>query len=117
VLNWLHGRAAEAADIAPDALAQALSGPNPPLLIDVRTSAEFAAGHIQGARLMPLSELGRRLGDLPKERPVVCVCRSGHRSGVAASQLRALGYPARNMAGGMLRWRGPVAAGTEGVRR
>lgn len=120
MLDWLRARAPEAADkadISPDALAQALAGPNPPLLIDVRTPMEFAAGHIREARLMPLSDLGRRLGDLPKDRPLVCVCRSGHRSGAAARQLRSLGYSAQNMSGGMLRWRGPVAPGGEGTRR
>ncbi len=117
MLDWLHTRAPSGADISPEALAQVLGGPNPPLLIDVRSPMEFAAGHIHGARLVPLPELGRRLADLPKDRPLVCVCRSGHRSGAAVRQLHALGYSVQNMAGGMLRWRGPVASGAEGSRR
>jgi rhodanese-related sulfurtransferase len=42
--------------------------------------------------------------ELPKDREIVCVCRSGHRSKSAAKQLVAAGYSASNMKGGMLAW-------------
>lgn len=119
MLTWLRGRAPqdpaarakEPTDIAPDELAVALTGAEPPLVLDVRTPQEYAGGHIRQAQLLPLAELGRRMGTLPQDRLIVCVCRSGNRSGFAAQQLRRNGYRARNMSGGMLRWRGPVSGG------
>lgn len=98
-------------ELAPDDLVRALAGPEPPLVLDVRTPGEYAAGHIRQARLLPLPQLGGPLGDLPKGQPIVCVCRSGHRSGIAARQLRDRGYRVRNMTGGMLNWRGVVVRG------
>lgn len=59
------------------------------LLVDVRTRAEFAAGHLEGARNMPLSELPRRLDELGAEQVVVVYCRSGARSARATRLLRA----------------------------
>ena len=116
MLGWFRARESDGVNIAPDALARALAGPNPPVLVDVRTPMEYAAGHIHGARLLPLSDLPRRMGELPKDRPVVCICRSGHRSGVAARHLRDLGFAAQNMSGGMNLWRGPVATGAHARR-
>ncbi len=75
------------------------------LLIDVRDAQEFAADHIDGAQHVPLAELGQRLGELPADRQVVFVCRSGVRS-LRACQLasgaglRAIGH----LEGGMLAW-------------
>jgi len=74
------------------------------LLLDVREPAEFAAGHAPGAVLVPLGELEARHGELPRDRPIVCVCRSGSRSAFAAEALVAAGYDAVNLAGGMLAW-------------
>jgi rhodanese-related sulfurtransferase len=53
---------------------------------------------------MPLGQLSRRMKELPRDREIVCVCRSGNRSNVAAKQLIAAGYSAANMKGGMLAW-------------
>ena len=52
-------------------------------VIDVREPAEFsdALGRIAGARLLPLSDLSQRMGEIDRSRPVVTVCRSGARSG------------------------------------
>lgn len=110
MLQWLHPRGPEpVGEVSPEAVARALAGPEPPLLLDVRTPAEHAAGHIHDAKLIPLSQLASRAAELPHDRPIVCVCRSGQRSALAVRHLCALGFSAQNMAGGMLRWRGPVA--------
>lgn len=62
-------------------------------VVDVRTPAEFAAGHVPGAINIPFDEIGRRAGEIgPTETPVLLYCRSGRRSGVAAETLRGLGY-------------------------
>lgn len=128
LFGWLTGRGTDAptapragttasathrepATIDPRTLAATLAAPEAPLVIDVREPQEYAQGHIQHARLMPLSQLRSRVGELPKDRPIVCVCLSGSRSAAATRQLRALGYSARNLTGGMLGWRGPVVTG------
>ncbi|NWF71286.1 MAG: rhodanese-like domain-containing protein [Chloroflexi bacterium] len=76
----------------------------PPFLLDVRTAAEFRDAHIQGAVLIPLDELEDRLAEVPRERAIICVCRSGSRSGMATSQLVRAGYDASNLQGGMIAW-------------
>ncbi len=85
---------------------QMLSSSKPPFLLDVRTSAEFKEMHIQGAKLIPLDNLMQRMGDLPKERAILVVCRSGGRSSTAARELAAVGYDVINMRGGMIQWQG-----------
>lgn len=75
-----------------------------PFLLDVREKQELREGYISGAKLIPLRQLGSRMKELPKDREIVCVCRSGNRSRSAARQLIAAGYSASNMKGGMLAW-------------
>jgi rhodanese-related sulfurtransferase len=75
-----------------------------PLVVDVRQPEEYRGGHIAGAKLIPLGELGQRLKELPKEREIICVCHTGSRSVPATRQLVAAGYTAINMKGGMLAW-------------
>jgi glyoxylase-like metal-dependent hydrolase (beta-lactamase superfamily II)/rhodanese-related sulfurtransferase len=76
-------------------------------VVDVREPAEWGGelGPIPGARFLPLGELRARLGELPRDRPVVAVCRSGGRSAEASLILEEAGFArAANMSGGMLRW-------------
>ncbi len=73
-------------------------------IIDVREDYEYAAGHIAGTTLIPLGQLSSRLNEIPKDKTVVAVCRSGNRSGQATELLRRAGYDAHNMAGGMIGW-------------
>ena len=77
-------------------------------VLDVREPEEFAhgLGHIDGALLVPLGQLESRLGELPRDRPIVAVCRSGARSARAAAMLAKAGFAdVANLRGGMLRWR------------
>ncbi len=75
-------------------------------LLDVRSSEEYAYdGHIAGAHLLPLPMLSLRLNELPKDTTIVCVCRSGNRSGVAAEQLKRQGFEqVINLGDGMIGW-------------
>ena len=63
-----------------------------PYLIDVRTPAEYAEGHIPGAVNIPLRTLADNLDQIPSDENVVVYCASGHRAGMATSTLRSLGY-------------------------
>lgn len=77
------------------------------LVLDVRESQEFAAGHLPRARHIPLGELGRRLDEIAKfkEKPVVVTCRSGARSGSACRTLRKAGFTnVHNLKGGIGAW-------------
>ena len=78
------------------------------VILDVRTPAEFIGelGHIKGALLIPVQELEKRVGELEryKTQRIVAVCRSGHRSVQAVSILKANGFNAIDIAGGMTRW-------------
>lgn len=74
------------------------------LLVDVREQDEWVAGRAPGAVHLPMSELPGRLAELPDDRPLAVVCRSGHRSAQVTAYLVAHGRPARNVDGGMLAW-------------
>lgn len=75
-------------------------------LLDVRTPAEFVQdGRIAQATLIPLQELEQRLSELPTDKPIVCICRSGNRSSVACNLLKERGYQAINVTGGMNEWK------------
>jgi rhodanese-related sulfurtransferase len=75
-------------------------------LLDVRSSEEFAYdGHIAGSRLIPLPALSARLDELPKDTSIICICRSGNRSQVAAEMLVRQGFTnVSNLVGGMQGW-------------
>ena len=73
-------------------------------LVDVREPYEFEAGHIEGARHVPLPELAAFAQTLERERAVVFVCRVGGRSAMATGAFRRAGFDAYNLAGGMLAW-------------
>lgn len=91
-----------------------LDSADPPFLLDVREAHEYRAGHIAGAKLVPLGELNGRLDDLPRDREILVACRSGSRSGRATRMLRSAGYNAVNLSGGMIGWQFkgyPVAKG------
>lgn len=77
-------------------------------LLDVREADEFSGtlGHISGAELLPLGELKERAQDLPRDTPIITVCRSGARSAQAVVLLQKAGFRrVANLRGGMLRWR------------
>ena len=74
-------------------------------VIDVRGRAEWDAGHIRGALNIPLGYLVDRLGELPRETPVVLHCRSGARSAIATSLLQVHGLSnVLNLSGGLGAW-------------
>lgn len=73
-------------------------------LIDVREPYEHEAGHIEATRPIELVKLSSEASTLDPERPVVFYCRVGGRSLMAAQALRAAGFDAYSMVGGLARW-------------
>jgi hydroxyacylglutathione hydrolase len=74
-------------------------------LVDVRNQSEWNAGHIEGARHVPLGYLGDRMDELPRDKPVVLHCAAGGRSTIAASVLRTRGVDqVINLMGGIGAW-------------
>jgi len=74
-------------------------------LLDVREPDEWQAGHIAGSQHIPLGQLRGRLGEVPKDKTIVAVCRHGNRSEAAARGLRTLGYTVENLEGGVTAWK------------
>lgn len=70
-------------------------------IVDVRTPEEFAGGAYPGAVNIPLQALGSRLGEIPRDKPVVVYCRSGGRSSQAATLLGQAGYGDVTNGGGL----------------
>ena len=67
------------------------------IIVDVRTSGEFKAGHIPGSKNFPLDNIRTKVADLKKlNKPVITVCRSGARSGMAKGILKSAGIEVYN---------------------
>lgn len=80
------------------------------LLIDVREPDEYKSGFIPGAKNIPLSQLEKRLGEIPKDRDVLLYCRSGMRSKSAARILSKQGYARlAHLQGGVSSWNGKLS--------
>ena len=92
-----------APEISIDELAAALAGGLIPL-VDVRQPEEYEAGHVPGAKLIPLADVVARVGEIPVNGPVYVICQSGSRSQRAADYLRNVGIEAYNVAGGTKAW-------------
>jgi rhodanese-related sulfurtransferase len=84
-------------------------------MLDVRERSEWDQFHIPGAALIPLGELPKRLADVPKDREIVVVCRSGNRSITGRDILLQAGFKqVTSMAGGVTEWQFkklPIATG------
>jgi rhodanese-related sulfurtransferase len=74
-------------------------------VVDVRRRAEFASGHVPGARNIPLDELPARLGEVPPDGNLAVICAGGYRSSIAASLMARSGIPSPlNVSGGTQGW-------------
>ena len=95
-------------------VAAQLESEAPPFLLDVREPWEWAVSSLagRGARLIPLGELEDRLGEVPRDCPVVVYCRTGQRSLTAARRLAEAGYErVSNLQGGIVAWAHDVEPG------
>ena len=96
-------------EITIDELAAARAG-GAVRLVDVRQPEEYEAGHVPGAKLIPLADVVARAGEIPVDGPVYVICQTGSRSQRAADFFRNRGIEAYNVAGGTKAW---VEAGKE----
>ena len=74
------------------------------VLVDIRDTKEYSAGHIAGALSMPISSIDARIGELEsyKDKPVVLVCKMGQHASAVGRKLKALGFEnVRRLSGGM----------------
>jgi thioredoxin 1 len=102
-MSFLFGPKVDEADVKETA--DGLATQPGAVLIDVRESHEWKAGHARGARHIPLAELPGRLNQLPREAPVYLICATGNRSRNAAAFLRKNGFQHPvNVRGGTAAW-------------
>jgi glyoxylase-like metal-dependent hydrolase (beta-lactamase superfamily II) len=90
------------ASIGVGELATVLTGGTAPLVVDVRLPAEYRAVHLQPSLSVPLDQLARRRDELPRDRELVLVCRTGARARLAAAELP--GFRTRVLEGGLVAW-------------
>ena len=102
--------------MTPSAFSTAMSAPGT-VLLDVRTPAEFAAGHLTGARNLDIESSGfaTQIASLDKNATYALYCHSGNRSGAALEQMAAAGFThLYDLAGGLMAWQamgGQMVAG------
>jgi rhodanese-related sulfurtransferase len=100
-----ESKPASITNITADEVYKLLSSNKDHFILDVRSKEEFDSGHIEGAYLVPVSELENRLTELPRDKPIIVYCRSGSRSTSAANILLEKGFKEIfNMTGGITDW-------------
>ncbi len=92
-------------NLTPQALSAMLKSNKRLVIVDVREPWEYAAGHVPGARLMPLAQLHAHLAKLDPQQPVAVICAHGNRSRAGAAQLVRHGFgEVYNVVGGTEAW-------------
>lgn len=101
-------------EISPEEVEQLLAGDEPPRVVDIRSSAAFARGHIPGSESIPFAELPQRVGSLDGADHVVTICPHGEASVQAARLIKSYAGTSEarveSMAGGLTAWTGPLEA-------
>jgi rhodanese-related sulfurtransferase len=91
--------------IEPATLSEKLAAAAKPLVLDVRQPQEVMAdGYVADSLLIPMNELPARVGELPRDREIVAICKRGQRSWNVAQWLRQQGYDATSLSGGLDAW-------------
>lgn len=99
------GRDDSVPEATPAQVQQRLDAGEPLYILDVREPHEYREAHVPGSTLVPLGQLAQRVSDLPRDRPIVVICRSGHRSATAVAFLLLSGFAhVENLSGGIIAW-------------
>ncbi len=109
-ISQLFGGGSKVAQVSTQELEKLLSKKDT-VVIDVRTSGEFAQGHIPGAKLINLydTSFSKKIAQLDKNKNYYINCRSGSRSAMACRKMQKLGFEnVWNVSGGIMAWRGKV---------
>lgn len=107
LLLWPQIAGASAGGLSPDQAVQLINREKA-VVVDVCEPAEFAAGHVNGAKNVPVSEFEKRLPEVVKNKtlPLILTCASGARANRVAALAKKLGYEQTHvLAGGMGAWR------------
>ncbi|QSE99247.1 rhodanese-like domain-containing protein [Fulvivirga lutea] len=78
------------------------------IIIDVRSAAEYAGGHVANSINIPLDQLDKKLNQLDKKKPIITCCASGMRSGVAKGVLKSKGFEEVYNGGGWMSLNGKL---------
>lgn len=104
----LFACSASGSDVSQETLLAQIQSPEPPLVLDVRTPAEFASGHVPGAVNVPVDEVAQRIAALApsRERDIVVYCEKGPRARQAQATLEQAGFAdVYHLEGDMSAWR------------
>lgn len=97
--------AAVAQNVMPDAAYSLVKQRGDLFLLDVRTLGEYQQARLDGARLIPIDQLVKRLAEVPRNRPILVYCAVGSRSAQVVNYLARRGYPELyNLSGGIYAW-------------
>ncbi len=97
--------AAVAQNVMPDAAYGLVKQRDDLFLLDVRTLGEYQQARLDGARLIPIDQLVKRLAEVPRNRPILVYCAVGSRSAQVVNYLARRGYPEiYNLSGGIYAW-------------
>jgi len=91
-------------EIAPVALKARLTEQNAPVVLDVREDWEREIAALPGTLHIPMNQVSARLAEIPRDRDVVVMCRSGGRSLKVAGYLQGMGFRVANLTGGIVAW-------------
>jgi rhodanese-related sulfurtransferase len=92
-------------EISVEEASRLLAGPNPPVLVDVRETDEYAVCRIEGSRLIPMNTVPTRLAEIPADAWVLVQCHHGGRSMRVTQFLRSKGFArVSNLQGGIDAW-------------
>jgi rhodanese-related sulfurtransferase len=97
--------AATARNVTPDEAFRLVGQGKDLYLLDVRTFGEYQQARLDGARLIPIDQLVKRINEIPREQPVLVYCAVGSRSAQVVNYLARQGYPeVYNLSGGIYAW-------------
>jgi sulfur-carrier protein adenylyltransferase/sulfurtransferase len=105
VIRYMFGFGKKDSNLTPQQIQQRVDAGEALFILDVREPSEYAEARVAKSKLIPLGELSSRVAELPRDKPIAVICRSGNRSGVATGMLKRAGFETvYNVDGGLIAW-------------